>query len=219
MSLKVSPSAQPLENHRPRRQRKQQRKPHSTLVLTKAMRTWNLLILKRKGKQLWRSGPKRRSQKARTQRQKVFPAKTQKLRSHQGRILESNKDHRKRRSTHHKKKSEMWNCRDPVERHWQIDAERDEAAPTLGQQQWTGRYINFCIARNDIRGIETQNFSDHQNIAQQSAPDFEGERVVAGGARKDLPVLDDWWLGGHLWKERFFKRWACGTFEIWVHNV
>jgi len=35
------------------------------------------------------------------------------------------------------------------------------------------------------------NFSDHQNIAQQSASDFEGERVVDGGAGKDLPVLDD----------------------------
>ena len=84
---------------------------------------------------------------------------------------------------------------------------------------WTGRNINFCITRNDIWGIETQNFSDHQNIAQESAPDFEGERVVDGGAGKDFPVLNDWWLGGHLWKERFFKRWVCGTFEIWVHKV
>ena len=107
MSLKVSPSANPLENHRPRRHRKHQRKPHSTLVLTNAMRTQNLLILKRKGKQLWRSGPKRCSQKARSQRPTVFPAKTQKVRSHQGKILDSSKDHRKGRSTHHKKKRDV----------------------------------------------------------------------------------------------------------------
>ena len=34
-----------------------------------------------------------------------FSHKTQKVRRHQGKILESSKDHRKRRSTHHKKKA------------------------------------------------------------------------------------------------------------------
>lgn len=180
------------------------------------MRTRNLLILKWKQMQSWRTGPRRQSKKARSQRPMVFPAKTQKaVRSHRGKILERSKDHsRKRRSTYHKKKSEMWNCRSPVERHWKIDAERDEATPTLGQQWWTGRYINFCIARNNVRGIETQNFPDHQNIARQSAPYFEGQRVVNGGAGNDLPVLDNRWLVSRLWKKIFFKRWVLSAWSI-----
>lgn len=108
MSLNVwSPSAQPLENHRPRRQRKQQQKPHLTFVLTNLMRTrtfWSWNGKKCSSEEL---DQKRCSQKARSQVPTVFPAKTQKaVRSHQGKILESSKDHsEKRRSTHHKKKA------------------------------------------------------------------------------------------------------------------
>ena len=73
------------------------------------MRTRNLLILKWKQMQSWRIGPRRQSQKARSQRPMVFPAKTQKaVRSHRGKILERSKDHSgKRRSTHHKKKRDV----------------------------------------------------------------------------------------------------------------
>lgn len=110
MSLNVwSPSAQPLENHRPRRQRKQQQKPHLTFVLTNLMRTrtfWSWNGKKCSSEEL---DQKRCSQKARSQIPTVFPAKTQKaVRSHQGKILESSKDHsEKRRSTHHKKKRDV----------------------------------------------------------------------------------------------------------------
>lgn len=184
------------------------------------MRTRNLLILKWKQMQSWRIGPRRHSQKARSQRPIVFPAKTQKaVRSHQRKILERSKDSSgKRRSTHHKKKQDVKLSKPSW--HWKIDAERDEATHTrepqlctLEQQWWPGRYINFCIARKNNRGIETQNFSDHQNIARQSAPYFEGQRVVNGGAWKDLPVLDNRWLESPIWKKIFFKRWVCGTFN------